>query len=88
MTRSLLGLAPFFEHSGRYAFEFIDLFLRLRVGDKFQAVTIRIKKVNGLEDPVVGRADHIQAFRLDVRLRLEQGVIILDFDKVGAGGKR
>ena len=80
VPRRPLGLTPFLEHRRRDTLEFVNLFLRLRIGNELQAVAIRIEEIDRLEDAVIDRADYIQPLGLDVLLRLDECVIVFYFE--------
>ena len=81
MAWRFLRSAPFLQHVGRDALQLIDLLLRPRVGDEFEAMPVGIKEINRLEYAVIRRADHVETLCFNLLLRLEQRVVILDLER-------
>ena len=76
MSWRLFRAAPLFKHGRCDALQFFDLLCGARVRNQFQAVAIRVEKVNRLENAVIRWPENVNAFRLDVLLcRFECGEI-------------
>ena len=76
-----LGTTPLLEHVGCNAAQFVDLFLCLRVGYKFESMTIGIKKVDRLKDTVIDGADDVNALGVDPVPGGEQRIVIVNFER-------
>jgi len=68
VARRFFRLAPLFEHSRCNAFEFVDLFLGLRVGDEFESMSVGIEKINRPEQAVINRTLDLDSGSLDAIL--------------------
>jgi hypothetical protein len=56
MARRLLGLAPLLDHGRSYGMQFFQNARASDVGGQFQAVAVRVKEADRLEDVVIGWA--------------------------------
>ena len=68
----LFGLAPLFEHRGRDPVELGHLLWRAGVGGELDPMAVGVKEVDGLEDPVVGRAEDVEPLSFKLRLVCEK----------------
>ena len=81
MARGCLGLAPIIEHHRRYALQLCILFLSADIAGQFQPMSVGIEKIDGTEYAVIGRPDHIDTQRFDMRLRRLQRFEIRDLER-------
>ena len=64
VARGFLSFRPFLEHIWRNLFELRHLLWRMDIRREFQAVPVRVKEIDGLEDAMMCRAEHIYPCRL------------------------
>src|SRR5450631_1121481 len=79
VLRSPLSLRPLFKHFPLHVVEHLDHLGGASVGGEFQAVTAGIKEIDGLENGVIGGADHRDAVGFEAGLGSQQGVHGIDF---------
>ena len=69
MARGFFGFRPFLEHIWRNLFELRHLLWRMDIRREFQAVPVRVKEIDGLEDAMMCRAEHLYISRFEAFLR-------------------
>ena len=71
VARGFLSFRPFLEHIWRNLFELRHLLWRMDIRREFQAVPVRVKEIDGLEDAMMCRAEHLYISRFEAFLRGE-----------------